>query len=257
MTLPYLDHLRSDSDRFAAVLAATDPAAPVPSCPGWTASDLLWHLTEVQHFWGALLADRLPGPEAYEPPERPDDATALDAFTSASRRLRAALAAVDDATPCWTWLDSNQTAGFVRRRQAHEALIHRLDAELTAGTRTGLDAELASDGVLEALDWIFGGSPDWADEVSIDGAIGRLATTDTGASWTIRLGRFSGTSPVSGTIHDDEPMLELIQPADHDFEIVAPAADLVAWIWNRPPTAPVSRRGDTSAFEALIGLGVQ
>ncbi|WP_408647157.1 maleylpyruvate isomerase N-terminal domain-containing protein [Tessaracoccus coleopterorum] len=28
----------------------------MPSCPGWSAADLLWHLTEVQLFWAAVLA---------------------------------------------------------------------------------------------------------------------------------------------------------------------------------------------------------
>ncbi|MEO1064466.1 MAG: maleylpyruvate isomerase family mycothiol-dependent enzyme [Actinomycetota bacterium] len=255
MTLPYLDHLGADSERFIAVLAQADLAAPVPSCPGWVAADLLWHLTEVQHFWGALLADRLPGPQAYERPEQPEDEALVDAFRAASERLRSALAEVDDATPCWTWLDTNQTAGFVRRRQAHEASIHRLDAELTVGERTPLDAELSTDGVLEALDWIFGGAPGWAD-ANLDGPVGRLATTDTDTSWTIRLGSFRGTNPESGTTYDREPFLELVEPADPDFEIVAPAADLVAWVWNRPSLTEIGRRGDTSTFEALIGLGV-
>ena len=32
----YLDHIRSESARFRAVLADTDPTAPVPSAPDWT-----------------------------------------------------------------------------------------------------------------------------------------------------------------------------------------------------------------------------
>ncbi|WP_238993563.1 hypothetical protein [Nocardioides caldifontis] len=55
----------------------------------------------------------------------------------------------------------DRTVGYIRRRQAHEALIHRLDAELTAGTVTALDPTLASDGVDEALDVMFGGCPPW------------------------------------------------------------------------------------------------
>ena len=45
-----------------------------------------------------------------------------------SRRSRRA----DPAEPAWTW-SAEQTVGFTLRRQAHEALIHRLDAEQTAG----------------------------------------------------------------------------------------------------------------------------
>jgi len=42
--------------------------------------------------------------------------------------------------------------GFVRRRQAHEVLIHRLDAELTAGVdASAMDPRLSADGVDELL----------------------------------------------------------------------------------------------------------
>ena len=50
----------------------------------------------------------------------------------------------------WSWAN-DQTAGFSYRRQAHEALIHRLDAELAGGERTAIDARLAADGVGEVL----------------------------------------------------------------------------------------------------------
>lgn len=39
----YLGHLARDSARFAAALRGTPARAPVPSCPGWNADDLLWH----------------------------------------------------------------------------------------------------------------------------------------------------------------------------------------------------------------------
>lgn len=37
----YLDHLRTESARFRAVLTDCDPAARVPACPEWDAGDLL------------------------------------------------------------------------------------------------------------------------------------------------------------------------------------------------------------------------
>src|SRR5690625_5297495 len=48
--------IREASARLATVLTATGPARHVPSCPAWTAADLLWHLTEAHGFWGASLA---------------------------------------------------------------------------------------------------------------------------------------------------------------------------------------------------------
>jgi uncharacterized protein (TIGR03083 family) len=135
--LDFLDHLARESARFAEAIAAAPPGATVPSCPGWDADDLLWHLGEVQWFWGTVVRERVTGDEAEaRKPPRPGDRAGLAAFYDrASHGLAGILAATPPDTPAWTWSE-DQTVGFIRRRQAHEALIHRVDAELTAGRRT-------------------------------------------------------------------------------------------------------------------------
>jgi hypothetical protein len=60
--IDHLRHLSTESARFREALEEVDAEAQVPSCPGWTAADLLWHLTEVQHFWGSIVAGRLQDP---------------------------------------------------------------------------------------------------------------------------------------------------------------------------------------------------
>ena len=47
--------IHRQSELFAAMLAETDPAARVPTCPDWNAADLLWHLITVHAFWAAVL----------------------------------------------------------------------------------------------------------------------------------------------------------------------------------------------------------
>jgi uncharacterized protein (TIGR03083 family) len=257
VSIDFLAHLRADSARFADVLADVDPDAPVPSCPEWKAADLLWHLGEVQHFWGTIVHDRLVDPESYEEPTRADGYGALrEFFTASNRLLTEALAASDDDVTVWTWFDADQSVGFVRRRQSHEALIHRLDAELTTGTVTDLDPDLATDGVLEAIEWMFGSAPGWATTTA-DGPVGRLTTTDTGAGWLVQIGRWSGTSPRTQKTYTDEPVLIVVTSGDPTFEISATARDLDAWIWNRPSLGEITRTGDTAAFEAVIQEGLQ
>jgi uncharacterized protein (TIGR03083 family) len=257
MAIDFLAHLRADSARFAEVLATADPAAPVPTCEGWTAADLLWHLGEVQHSWGTIVHDRLTDWEHYTQPERPASYGELLAFFhDASALLADSLAATADDVHVWTWFEPDQTVGFVRRRQAHEALIHRLDAELTAGSITDLDATLATDGVLEAVEWMFGGAPEWATTAK-DGPVGRLATSDTGTSWLVQVGHWSGVGPKSGTAYVDEAMLFLADGGTPVFEVRATARDLDAWIWNRPTQGEIGRTGDAAAFEAVISSGVQ
>ena len=256
-SLDFLARLRADSARFREVLSAVDPSAEVPSCPGWDAAELLWHLSEVQDFWGAIVGDRLDDPErAAELSRAADYAAQLAQFDACSTGLADALAAAPDDTVIWTWFPADQTAGFVRRRQAHEALIHRLDAELTVGAVTDLDSALATDGILEVLERMYAATPRWASHV-LDGPIGRVATTDTGADWLVQVGHWSGHSPDTGTTYDDEPTLGVVEAGAPSFTISGTARDVDAWLWNRPTRTDVRRDGDTSAFEAVIQTGIQ
>lgn len=143
----YLAHIRSESARFRDVLAGCDPAAPVPSAPEWTAADLLGHLAKVQHWWHHCIVNRPAAPDGYEEPQLPTAYDGLLAFYDEWHlRFVDALAAADPAEPAWSWSQdpAHHTVAFTYRRQAHEALIHRLDAELAAGEVTPLDPELAS-----------------------------------------------------------------------------------------------------------------
>jgi hypothetical protein len=133
--LDYLGHLARESARFAAAVGAAPPGSAVPTCPDWNADDLLWHLAEVQWFWGTIVREGVTTDEqvsklqAERPSERPD---LREFYAATSRDLGELLASAAPDTRAWTWAQ-DQTVGFIRRRQAHEALIHRIDAELTAG----------------------------------------------------------------------------------------------------------------------------
>ena len=265
MALDYLAHLRADSARFAAVLRDAPVDGQVPSCPGWQADDLLWHLAEVQWFWGTVVGEAVPDPDRLQHPDRPGDRAGLLAFFGeATAQLQEALAGVDPAEPRWTWHDSDRTAGFIRRRQAHEALIHRVDAELTADVaRAPLDPALATDGVDEALRVMLGGAPSWGRlELDRDATL-RVSTTDTGRSWIVTLGRFSGTSPDSGTTYTDEP---LVDTTDADAStptaatVTGPAADLDCWLWGRPAIEQLDRGGDEQVlarFQEVVSAGIE
>jgi len=260
MTIDYLAHLRSESARFADVLADVDPATAVPTCPDWTVADLLHHLAEVQSFWAGILRDR-PADEPDNPgPERPDDIGELRQLQrDATDALVAALDGADDTDPVWTWYDQDRSVGFIRRRQAHEALVHRWDAEIAAGVdQRPVEPELAADGVSEALGVMFGGCPEWATP-TLDGPLGVLRSEDTGDEWWVRIGRFDGIGPQSGTVFTDEPTLELLSRGEavdrtegSTFEVVGSAVDLDAWLWGRPTLGPV--RADGVGLPGLVAV---
>lgn len=262
MTLDYLAHLREDSARFADVLRGAPADGPVPTCPEWQTDDLLWHLAEVQWFWGTIVRDAVPDPSELRHPVRPADRAALlSFFDEASSTLQTSLAATDPGERRWTWSE-DQTAGFIRRRQAHEALIHRIDAELTADVpRLPLDPGLAADGVDEALRVMFGGAPAWG-RIDLDrDATLRVRALDTGHTWRVTVGSFSGNSP-EGTAYTDEPALAVAAVDDEGATpgtVEGTAADLDCWLWGRPTAGSLDRTGDETVlarFQAVVDQGI-
>lgn len=250
MAVDYNEHLVRESARFAEAIKLAAPEAAVPSCPEWKADDLLWHLGEVQYFWGSVVLDDADEKTAEQrKPDRPADRAALlDFYQQASERLAGALAGADPAAHAWTW-SQDQTVGFIQRRQAHEALIHRVDAELTAGQRTPLDPELAADGVDEGLRVMYGGCPVWGTITPEPGGpLLRIRATDTGNTWLVTLARFTGTDPEDGKSYD-EPDIHVAASDTGEAagaEISGAAADLDCWVWNRDQLGPVTQSGDQS-----------
>lgn len=235
--LDYLDHLARETTRFADVLEGVAPDTRVPSCPDWNVDDLIWHLAEVQWFWAQVVGRRLVTTaqvRALTHPERPADRRQLrDLQHLSGRELHNVLAQTPPDTVCWSWAPE-QTARFSRRRQAHEALIHRVDAELAAADRTPIDPALASDGVAELLTLMYG-----ADQpVPADAPTVGVTAADTGDRWWVDVG---GLEIGLGVRRDG--------PAP-DAEISGSAADLDCYLWNRP-SGVITRSGDPSALDAL------
>jgi uncharacterized protein (TIGR03083 family) len=257
--LDYLGHLARESALFGHALDGAAADARVPTCPDWSADDLLWHLAEVQWFWGTVVREGVDqqGARALAP-ARPQSRPALmDFYLTASGDLGKALAAATPQTPAWTWSD-DKTVGFIMRRQAHEALIHRVDAELTAGHRRSLmDPALGADGADEALRIMYGGDlPGWGDFTADESRAVRVQATDTDDSWFVTAGRFTGTDPGDQKSYD-QPAIQ-VPGADPGGQAAATvrgtADDLDCWLWNRPADTPLDRSGDRDALGALDAL---
>jgi uncharacterized protein (TIGR03083 family) len=248
----YFQHIRDESALFRAALVGCDPDARVPACPDWDAGDLLWHLgAGVQGFWADIVEQRPDGPaEGRSDPERVgsyDDILAR--FDLDHGRLVAALEKADPADPAWTWSEE-QTVGFTFRRQAHEALIHRVDAEQTAGLPvTEPDVALSVDGVSEIISVMLGGCPPWGSFAPLPHYV-RMDLTDADTSIWVQLGRFTGTDPDSGTTYDDED----IHPADDpgtepDATVAGTAAALNLWLWKRGDDSELKVAGDRGIYD--------
>jgi uncharacterized protein (TIGR03083 family) len=227
----HLQTLRRESARFAAAAEAARTRhgwrARVPGCPEWDLADLVWHLAEVQHFWGWLVRNRATSPAGYPRPVRLADDELPEFFTEQARELDDALTRAEPADPVWTWAPQQDVA-FVLRRQAQEATVHRVDAEQVLGEVTAIPAEVGLDGLDEWLQVLVpgvlpGGAPAGAEPVVFH-------AVDADAERTL----FAGTS--------DLPVATL----------TGPAGDLLLAAWRRLPLSAVTVDGDADRATALI-----
>lgn len=203
---------------------------PVPSCPDWTARDLVGHVTQVYAHKAAVLraGKAVPGKGF----ELPDDAPlyeALERHDATVTDLADVLAGLAPDAPAWTWMEGagELTVAAWARRMAHEAYVHRVDAELTVGAQISpVDDRLAVDGINELLTWI-GGDPDVvASEEASAGTPGTLLFDYGDGAWLVDLA--DGTQIVTPTA----------TTATADTRIAGAPAALDLLLWGRP--SPVS-----------------
>jgi uncharacterized protein (TIGR03083 family) len=191
-----LDHewfcARADKEisALAAVVAdAPDVAAEVPSCPGWTLTDLARHVGSV-HRWATSIVEteaaaRVPFPEVDCPWESADGWAQW--IVSGATPLLAGLRAAGPLTAVWSW-GPGRTSGWWARRILHETVVHRADAELALGAADAyVDPVVAADGIDEFLFNLPSARRPYPHLASLPtGESLHLHATDTDGEWLIR-----------------------------------------------------------------------
>lgn len=215
----HLAHLAADGGRIAAI-AASNPDAAVPTCPGWTVADLAEHVRTTLLFLGEAARQNT-SPDLSDV-HSPDVADALG-------RTLATLSALDADEPRWTWVKpmGGDTAQWYFRRIAQEILVHRLDAELAIGDVTDVDPALAVDGIDEFNEVFVPLSSGIADT---NGETLHLHATDTEGEWLLTM-RPEGITATTGH-------------AKGDAAIRGTARDLLLMSWGRAPLGEIETFGD-------------
>jgi uncharacterized protein (TIGR03083 family) len=227
--------VRRATDRFAAGLVAADPAAPVPSCAGWTVLDLVAHLGNV-HSWAATIVET--GAAAADPDDLPDPDAMQGWYAERAGRLVATLGAADPAEPCWNFARVNETKGFWARRQVHETHMHLVDLDQAHGRSTELEPDECADGVTEVCEVFLprmharGFPADLAQPVS-------LVATDTRHRWTL--------TPCEGL----PPALTLGSGVLANDRLEGTAEQLWLLLWKRADEG-VARVGDEHRLARLL-----
>lgn len=153
-----MDHAAAflDENRaFAELFRDADESTPVPTCPGWTLTQLLRHVGRGDRWAAQVVRDRLDDyldprtVEGGKPP--PDPAEAISWLHGGAQRLVDAVESAGVETPVWTFLGTRPANWWIRRR-LHETAVHRADAAIAIGREFSLDAHIAADGITEWLE---------------------------------------------------------------------------------------------------------
>lgn len=222
-------------ERAGAEIAATcrrAPHAPVPSCPGWSISDLTTHMGQI-HGWAAgLVMGGPPGPL----PELPDGTAPADWADQARANLVGAIEASDPDREVWTFIGP-RPASWWWRRQVNETAVHAWDATSAVGSAWPMPAELAADALDEAIAVFLPRrwghrSPEWGAGRTV-----HLHRTDGEGEWLIRI--------------DAAPAIEHGH-AKGDLAVRGPAVELLLWALGRGTgnQPEVELFGDTGLSEA-------
>jgi uncharacterized protein (TIGR03083 family) len=238
-----LDCLAADFIRLRDT-AAKDLAAPVPSCPDWTVTDLVRHVAMV--YLHKVEAMR----QGAHPADWPPDLSAEEPIALLDRTYAAlvgefATRAPED--PTWTWYPPDQTVGFWIRRMAQETVIHRVDAELALGEgSSSIPDDLAVDGVDEVLTaFVAHGSREWHQyfaEALDDWGDRWLSVDANGAAWRVAVHPDGVTVTVGPT------------GSGAAATIRGEPVPLLLSFWNRGGTGEVVESGDAGMVENLRRL---
>jgi uncharacterized protein (TIGR03083 family) len=237
-TSRYLDCLAADYNLLRDAASSAGLDRPVPSCPQWTAADLVTHVGHVYLHKATVMRDGK-WPDPFPPEDLPADPLAV--IDLGYRELTAEFASRRADEPSLTWFGPEQTVGFWIRRMAQETVMHRMDAQLAVGVPvTPAPDDLAIDGVDEVLKrFLAYGSVEWPDEyATVRG--GHLAT-DAGKDTIV-----VAAGPVSWTVRPAPASVSVADGGDGAAraEVSAGSDLMLRWLWGRAGDESVTVTGD-------------
>jgi uncharacterized protein (TIGR03083 family) len=228
----YLSHLRREGD-LVALVAPRGLDRPVPACPPWDVREVVAHLAMVyDHKVMAMRLGRKPN-EGEWVTDEPFGKDTVEWFADEHAKLLAELAVHKPSDYAWSWWEPDQTVGFWYRRMALETVVHRVDVESGFGVPTGVDDELAVDGIDEILTVMLDGDDDTGD--TSRGTIEVLAGD---AAWSIVMEE-SRTVVTPGRRTSPRAVLS------------GDPAALFLYLWGRGPLDALTQKGDESLIAAM------
>ncbi|WP_028661870.1 maleylpyruvate isomerase family mycothiol-dependent enzyme [Saccharomonospora saliphila] len=239
-----LTTLDDEAELVLRTCEGVTPDAPVPTCPGWTVSEVVRHVGSVSR---VALGWLRTGSRPHEWQSDPVAGQTVRGYLrDGVAELSGLLARHDPAEPAGSWWDADRSHGFWYRRMAHELTVHRVDVQLAAGLDVSDIAEdLALDGVDEALSLWFGHR------------LRRMGVTGTrSASVTVRAGEHAWAVDAGpdGTTVRPEPERAATARGETDAVVSGTAVSVYLWLWGRAGPGAVTVEGDDDAVGQLWAL---
>jgi uncharacterized protein (TIGR03083 family) len=235
--------------KLADIVSRRDPDLPIPTCPDWNLRQLATHLGRVHRWVTQIVATRSQDfiefnsvPDGKYPADPNDRAEWL---TSGAGRL---VSALRDAGAAHVWaFQTIAPASFWARRQAHETMVHRVDAELAADVEPVLSPEAAADAIDEWLGIMAGpryGRPD-----------ARLTALPPGKTLHIHASTRQGTDAGEWLVsHAGDGISVQRQHAKADVAVTGPADRLLLVLLRRLPAddPAITVYGDASLLAGWL-----
>jgi uncharacterized protein (TIGR03083 family) len=236
----YLDALETNTQGMLAV-GREGLSAAVPTCHGWTVGHVLAHVGRAYNVFGEMIRNRSQQPPLPRPNEHsfdPRDPGIIPWLEESFSRYYDTMRSTDMDEPVWSWSGDNR-AGFWLRLQAHEAAIHRTDAQSAHGEAEPIAGELAADAINGMLDWFLPHHRSFSLFPS-RGERYLFRRTDGSDTWLLDFGG-NGVE-----VHRE--------PGEADVTVEAPGSDILLFLWNRLPPARLSPSGDRRLLERYRDL---
>lgn len=261
--LDFVEQYVVAAERFAVAVASTPMDAPVPSCPGWTAYDLVCHLGNV-HAWAATIVEtcRQAAKQNDEPHSRKPKVVA-EWYAGKAEDLYEVLRTADPEAPCWNFAFGAGFADFWLRRQMHETTIHTVDLLGCTGGTAQIAPEVAVDGVDEVLTVFLARMHDRGHPAQLSAPV-CLVTRDVRRSWTVspravvadpRAGvpaqPRGSTSESAPAVVDGPPRVVRRRLPGAD-QVAAPAETLYRALWGRGSRDELTLTGDEARLHAFL-----
>ncbi|TVL90545.1 maleylpyruvate isomerase family mycothiol-dependent enzyme [Streptomyces sp. SAJ15] len=279
--MDYVPYFRSEARAFEVAVrrAAEEDGAPlVPSCPDWTVTDLLAHLSGVHRTVIHIVRERLSRPPdatapellADLPPERtewpasledaphfgPVPVSLIDWFAGGAAVLESLFTTRDLSEEVWTY-GRDRSIGFWLLTQTIETAVHRWDAEGAIGTPQPMPTGLATAAVGHTFEVMAPARRQWLGAPAGAGERFGFRQSDGPGRWTVC---FEGDEiRLAGGPHGLGDTPDTPDAADAhdtcDVELTGTASDLMLFLWRRVPAERLDAvAGDRAVLDRYFTL---